>query len=201
MTEMVSEKTIMAAVSLENFGSLRAPIAFVEGDRPLKVGHRQVDENHLGHRVFPSWMTRFALPFSGAQSYLTTMELEKITDSRTNRAKKGDTTMPARRRTGMDLIGERWSMPGDPRTDARAAPFRRPQSEPPGISANVLTQRLERAGGAGVLIRRKLPPPASVQVYELTPWGLRRRRSSRRSAAGRCARRSTIRRCRSARCR
>ena len=40
-----------------------------------------------------------------------------------------------------------------------------------GISANVLTQRLEGLEAAGVLLRRKLPPPASVQVYELTPWG------------------------------
>lgn len=41
----------------------------------------------------------------------------------------------------------------------------------PGISANVLTQRLESLEGEGVLVRRKLPPPAAVQVYELTPWG------------------------------
>jgi hypothetical protein len=41
-----------------------------------------------------------------------------------------------------------------------------------GISANVLTQRLEGLEAAGVLCRRKLPPPASVQVYELTEWGL-----------------------------
>src|SRR3546814_19861926 len=41
----------------------------------------------------------------------------------------------------------------------------------PGISANVLTQRLEGLESAGILVRRKLPPPASVQVYELTPWG------------------------------
>ncbi len=40
-----------------------------------------------------------------------------------------------------------------------------------GISANVLTQRLEGLEAAGVLVRKKLPPPASVQVYELTPWG------------------------------
>jgi len=40
-----------------------------------------------------------------------------------------------------------------------------------GISANVLTQRLDGLEDAGVLVRRKLPPPASVQVYELTPWG------------------------------
>ena len=41
----------------------------------------------------------------------------------------------------------------------------------PGISANVLTQRLEGLEAAGVLTRRRLPPPASAQVYELTPWG------------------------------
>lgn len=40
-----------------------------------------------------------------------------------------------------------------------------------GISANVLTQRLEGLEAAGVLVRRRLAPPASVQVYELTPWG------------------------------
>jgi hypothetical protein len=41
----------------------------------------------------------------------------------------------------------------------------------PGISANVLTQRLDGLEAAGVLVRRKLPPPTSAQVYELTPWG------------------------------
>src|ERR1700712_2427163 len=41
----------------------------------------------------------------------------------------------------------------------------------PGISANILTQRLEGMEASGILTRRKLPPPASVQVYELTPWG------------------------------
>ena len=40
-----------------------------------------------------------------------------------------------------------------------------------GISANVLTQRLGDLEQAGLLTRRKLPPPASVQVYELTQWG------------------------------
>jgi hypothetical protein len=35
----------------------------------------------------------------------------------------------------------------------------------------VLTQRLEGLEEAGVLVRRRLPPPASNQVYALTPWG------------------------------
>ena len=71
----------------------------------------------------------------------------------------------------MDLIGDRWAMPlirelllGPRRFGDLKATLR-------GISANVLTQRLEQLEEAGILLRRKLPPPASVQVYELTPWG------------------------------
>ncbi len=41
----------------------------------------------------------------------------------------------------------------------------------PSISANVLTQRLEGLEAAHIVQRRKLAPPASVQVYDLTDWG------------------------------
>jgi DNA-binding HxlR family transcriptional regulator/putative sterol carrier protein len=72
----------------------------------------------------------------------------------------------------LDLIGERWALLvvrelilGPKRfTDLRAGL--------PGISPNVLTQRLEELEHAGVLRRRKLPPPAAAWVYELTEWGL-----------------------------
>ncbi|MBA3678131.1 MAG: transcriptional regulator [Sphingosinicella sp.] len=72
---------------------------------------------------------------------------------------------------GLELIGERWAllilrelMLGPKRfSDIRA--------DLPGISANVLTQRLEGLEANGLLIRRKLPPPSSAQVYELTQWG------------------------------
>ena len=47
----------------------------------------------------------------------------------------------------------------------------------PGISAKVLTQRLEGFEVFGIVQRRKLPPPASVQVYELTPWGYQSERA------------------------
>jgi DNA-binding HxlR family transcriptional regulator len=71
----------------------------------------------------------------------------------------------------MELLGERWAllvvrelMFGPRRfSDLRAAL--------PGISARVLTERLDGLERAGVLIRRRLPPPATAQVYELTPWG------------------------------
>ena len=42
----------------------------------------------------------------------------------------------------------------------------------PGISANVLTQRLTELEARGIVRKTKLPPPASVQVYEATAWGL-----------------------------
>ena len=41
----------------------------------------------------------------------------------------------------------------------------------PGISANTLTQRLDGLERNGLVMREKLPPPASVQVYGLTEWG------------------------------
>jgi len=41
-----------------------------------------------------------------------------------------------------------------------------------GISANVLTQRLSELEARGLVRKTKLPPPASVQVYEATGWGL-----------------------------
>lgn len=46
------------------------------------------------------------------------------------------------------------------------------KSDLPGISANVLTQRLSELERRGIVRRTKLPPPASVQVYEATDWGL-----------------------------
>ena len=41
-----------------------------------------------------------------------------------------------------------------------------------GISANVLAQRLTELEARGLVRKTKLPPPASVQVYEATEWGL-----------------------------
>src|SRR5205814_10067591 len=42
----------------------------------------------------------------------------------------------------------------------------------PGISANVLSQRLTELEQRGLVRKTRLPPPASVQVYEATEWGL-----------------------------
>ncbi len=72
----------------------------------------------------------------------------------------------------LDLVGERWALLvvrelllGPKRfTDLRAGI--------PKASPNVLSQRLRELERAGVVRRRKLPPPAASRVYELTEWGM-----------------------------
>ena len=71
----------------------------------------------------------------------------------------------------MDIIGERWALPVMRELMLGPRRFGELKASINGISANVLTQRLEGLEAAGVLRRHRLPPPASVQVYELTPWG------------------------------
>ena len=95
------------------------------------------------------------------------MKLEKITRLHGKRYEDACGTA-----LGLEILGERWAllvvrelMLGPKRFGDLRASLR-------GLSANVLTQRLEGLEAAGVVARRRLPPPASVQVYELTPWGL-----------------------------
>jgi len=71
----------------------------------------------------------------------------------------------------LDLLGERWAMLVVRELMLGPRRFSDIRAGLPGISANVLTQRLDGLEAAGVVTRRKLPPPAGVQVYELTPWG------------------------------
>jgi DNA-binding HxlR family transcriptional regulator/putative sterol carrier protein len=71
----------------------------------------------------------------------------------------------------LDLVGQRWALLivrelvlGPKRfTDLRAAL--------PRVSPDVLTLRLREQQERGVIRRRKLPPPAGSNVYELTDWG------------------------------
>lgn len=71
----------------------------------------------------------------------------------------------------LELVGERWSLLIVRELMFGPRRFGELKNGLPGISANVLTQRLEGMEAAGILNRRKLPPPASVQVYELTRLG------------------------------
>jgi DNA-binding HxlR family transcriptional regulator/putative sterol carrier protein len=71
----------------------------------------------------------------------------------------------------LDVVGERWALMivrelllGPKRfTDLRVGL--------PGVSPDVLAQRLRELEQADVVARRKLPPPAAAQVYELTAKG------------------------------
>jgi DNA-binding HxlR family transcriptional regulator len=71
----------------------------------------------------------------------------------------------------LDLVGERWALLVMRELLLGPRRFNDLRGSLHGISPNILTQRLEGLEAAGVLVRRRLPPPASVQVYELTPWG------------------------------
>lgn len=71
----------------------------------------------------------------------------------------------------MELVGERWSLLIVRELMFGPRRFGELRGGLPGISANVLTQRLAGMERVGILAKRKLPPPASVQVYELTELG------------------------------
>jgi DNA-binding HxlR family transcriptional regulator len=71
----------------------------------------------------------------------------------------------------MELVGERWSMLIIRELMLGGRRFSDLRASLTGISAKVLTERLASLEQAGILSRRKLPPPAATQVYELTEWG------------------------------
>lgn len=71
----------------------------------------------------------------------------------------------------MELIGERWSLLVIRELMLGPRRFSKLRNALNGISAKVLTERLESLERAGAVQKRVLPPPANVQVYELTEWG------------------------------
>ncbi|MXO60241.1 transcriptional regulator [Altererythrobacter salegens] len=72
----------------------------------------------------------------------------------------------------LEVLGERWSLLIVRELMLGPMRFSAIRAELPGLSAKILTERLAGLEAAGVLRRTTLPPPASVQVYELTQWGL-----------------------------
>jgi DNA-binding HxlR family transcriptional regulator len=72
----------------------------------------------------------------------------------------------------LDLVGERWTLLVMRELLLGPKRFMDLRASLPGISANVLTQRLDELEALGIVERRKLPPPASAWVYGLTEWGL-----------------------------
>jgi DNA-binding HxlR family transcriptional regulator len=71
----------------------------------------------------------------------------------------------------LDLVGDRWALLIV--RDLLFGPkrFSDLTTGLPQASPNVLTQRLRDLEAAGIVLRRRLPPPASTMVYELTEWG------------------------------
>jgi DNA-binding HxlR family transcriptional regulator len=100
---------------------------------------------------------------------MSTMKLEKITNSMPSARRRYEDACGAAH--ALDLLGERWALLVVRELMLGPQRFSDLRSGLPGISANVLTQRLEGLEASGIVTRRKLPPPVSAQVYELTPWG------------------------------
>jgi DNA-binding HxlR family transcriptional regulator len=105
-----------------------------------------------------------------AQLRKTTMKLEKVTEGKSPAPKRwyDDACGTA---LALEFLGERWSLLILRELMYGPRRFGEIKANLPGISANILTQRLDSMEAAGILMRRKLSSPANVQVYELTRWG------------------------------
>lgn len=71
----------------------------------------------------------------------------------------------------LDVVGERWALLVVRELVLGPKRFTDLLAGLPGVSSDVLTQRLRELAEAGVVRRRRLGPPAASWVYELTPWG------------------------------
>lgn len=103
------------------------------------------------------------------------MKLEKVT----NTGEDHETTPKkvAKRRwyddacgtaMALELVGERWALMVVRELMFGPRRFGEIRAALPGLSANVLTQRLEGLEDSGILKKRRV---GAAHVYELTPWG------------------------------
>jgi DNA-binding HxlR family transcriptional regulator len=70
----------------------------------------------------------------------------------------------------LDLVGERWALLIV--TELMHGPQRYSDlAEALGVGTNILAARLRELEAGGVISKRRLPPPAASQVYELTEYG------------------------------
>ena len=102
------------------------------------------------------------------------MESPRVTDLENVSPQPPPRTLVCRRcgtAFALELVGERWSLLIIRELMLGGLRFSDLRASLPGLSAKVLTERLAGLGAAGVLAKRKLPPPAATQVYELTEWG------------------------------
>lgn len=98
------------------------------------------------------------------------MKLDKITIHREDgtRRRYDDACGTAH---GLELVGDRWALLVVRELLMGPRRFGDLRSDLPGISANVLAQRLDGLEHSGVVQRRQLAAPSRAQIYELTEWG------------------------------
>ena len=72
----------------------------------------------------------------------------------------------------LDLVGERWSLLiVRELLEHRECRYSDLHASLEGCGTNILAARLKQLEAGGVVRRRRLPPPASATVYELTEYG------------------------------
>lgn len=86
----------------------------------------------------------------------------------TERRSYGDPCGVAR---ALDAVGERWALLVVRELLFGPKRYADISRGMPGMSPNVLSQRLRELEQSGIVCRRKLGPPASIKVYELTERG------------------------------
>src|SRR6266702_797200 len=85
-----------------------------------------------------------------------------------DRRSYGDSCGVAR---ALDVVGERWALLVVRELLFGPKRYADLSRGLPGMSQNVLSQRLRELEQEGIMRRRKLGPPASIRVYELTERG------------------------------
>ena len=71
----------------------------------------------------------------------------------------------------LELVGERWALLIIRELMFGPRRFGELRNSLRGLSANILTQRLDGLIETGIVKKGRLMPPASSSIYELTPWG------------------------------
>ena len=71
----------------------------------------------------------------------------------------------------LELVGERWSLLVVRELIHGPLRYTDLAERLTGIGTNILAARLRDLEAGGVVQKRRLPPPAASQVYELTPYG------------------------------
>ncbi|MFJ5935102.1 winged helix-turn-helix transcriptional regulator [Streptomyces sp. NPDC093071] len=71
----------------------------------------------------------------------------------------------------LDLVGDRWTLLVVRELLAGPRRYTDLHADLPGVSTDMLAGRLKDMEATGLVTRRRLPPPASAFVYELTPRG------------------------------